>query len=79
MFSSEKLNLKWPILFKLLEFCYDVIDKYIDRSGFCVLSNKNLCFKELGESIADARRACDADNDDNITKRVNDPHFKDPK
>ena len=72
---------------------------------------KNVCIKELGESIADARRAGDADksmeiiaetmklignslygrcvmnkerhvsmnyaDDNNITKRINDPHFKD--
>ena len=73
--------------------------------------NKNVCFKELGKSIADARRARDADksmeiiaktmklignslygrcvmnkekhvsmncfnDDNNINKRINDPHFK---
>ena len=95
------LLLKWYLEHGL------IITKFYEAIEY----NKNVCFKELGESIADARRAGDADksmeiiaetmklignslygrcvmnkekhvsmnyaDDNNITKRINDPHFKD--
>ena len=103
---GEKILLYTPLLKWYLEHGL-IIPKFYEAIEY----SKNVCFKELGESVADARRAGDADksmeiiaetmklignslygrcvtnkekhvsmnyaDDNNITKRINDPHFKD--
>ena len=103
---GEKILLYTPLLKWYLEHGL-IVTKFYEAIEY----NKNVCFKELGETIADARRAGDADksmeiiaetmklignslygrcvmnkekhismnyaDDNNITKRINDPHFKD--
>ena len=103
---GEKILIYTPLLKWYLQHGL-IITKFYEAVEY----EKNVCFKELGETIADARRAGDADksmeiiaetmklignslygrcvmnkekhigmtyaNDSNITKRINDPHFKD--
>jgi hypothetical protein len=103
---GEKILLYTPLLKWYLEHGL-IVTKFYEAIEY----NKNVCFKELGETIADARRAGDADksmeiiaetmklignslygrcvmnkekhvgmtyaNENNITKKINDPHFKD--
>ena len=105
---GEKILLYTPLLKWYLEHGL-IVTKFYEAIEY----NKNVCFKELGEDISDARRAGDVDksmeiiaetmklignslygrcvmnkekhismtyaNKENITKRINDPHFKDLK
>ncbi len=101
---GEKILLYTPLLKWYLEHGL-IISEFYEAIEY----DKNVCFKKLGESIADARRAGDVDislkiiaetmklivnslygvmkrkkhvgmsytNDPNVTKRINDLHFKD--
>ena len=103
---GEKILLYTPLLKWYLEHGL-IVTKFYEAIEY----NKNVCFKELGEDIADARRAGDVDksmeiiaetmklignslygrcvmnkekhvgmtfaDNNNISKKINDPHFKD--